>query len=167
MRPMPVEEIADRLSIADLLARYTRAIDTGHWDDLDTVFTPEAVIDYTATGGIRGDRATVKAWLAEVLASFPGRHHQLGQLTVTFDADGSGATAVAAFSDVLAPSRTTISAATSGLIKGGGWYRHRLVRTPEGWRSRELVEEQAWRTIEDGRSGRGRGAREAVAPDQT
>jgi hypothetical protein len=26
----------------------------------------------------------------------------------------------------------------------GGYYLHRLVRTPDGWRSRELVEELAW-----------------------
>jgi hypothetical protein len=26
----------------------------------------------------------------------------------------------------------------------GGYYLHQLVRTPEGWRSRELVEELAW-----------------------
>jgi hypothetical protein len=26
----------------------------------------------------------------------------------------------------------------------GGYYVHQLVRTPDGWRSRELVEELAW-----------------------
>jgi hypothetical protein len=27
----------------------------------------------------------------------------------------------------------------------GGYYHHRLVRTPDGWRSRELVEELVWK----------------------
>jgi hypothetical protein len=29
---------------------------------------------------------------------------------------------------------------------GGGYYNHRLVRTAEGWRSVELIEEEVWRT---------------------
>ena len=49
---MDLQEISDRLEIADVLTRYTRAIDTGDWDKLDTVFTPDAEIDYTESGGI-------------------------------------------------------------------------------------------------------------------
>ena len=44
---MEPHEISDRLEIADVLTRYTRAIDAGEWDRLDTVFTPDADIDYT------------------------------------------------------------------------------------------------------------------------
>lgn len=154
--PMSLQEISDRFAIHDLLARYTRAIDTGSWEQLDSVFTADAVIDYTATGGAKGDRETVKAWLAEVLPHWPGRQHKLGQITVSFGPDETGeagggtadtATAVAAFTDMLSPSRDMIAADTPGMIEGGGWYHHRLVRTAEGWRSRELVEEQAWRTV--------------------
>ena len=39
---MDLPEISDRTEIADVLTRYTRAIDTGDWDRLDTVFTPDA-----------------------------------------------------------------------------------------------------------------------------
>lgn len=46
---MDLQEISDRLEIEALLTRYTRAIDTGEWDRLDDVFTPDATIDYTAT----------------------------------------------------------------------------------------------------------------------
>ena len=42
------QQISDRLEIEALLTRYTRAIDTGEWDRLDDVFTPDAQIDYTA-----------------------------------------------------------------------------------------------------------------------
>ena len=44
--------------IATFLTSYTRAIDTGDWDRLDAVFTPDASIDYTSTGGIAGAYVT-------------------------------------------------------------------------------------------------------------
>nr|BFE77715.1 hypothetical protein GCM10020093_003160 [Planobispora longispora] len=81
MRP---QEIADRLEIGDVLARYTHAIDTGDWGRLDLVFTPDAVIDYTA-GGIKGTRDEVRAWLAEVLSQWPGRQHLIGTTAVRFE----------------------------------------------------------------------------------
>jgi hypothetical protein len=40
-----------------------------------------------------------------------------------------------------------IPADAKGFVRGGGWYHHRLIRTADGWRSRELVQKQAWRTI--------------------
>lgn len=48
-----VQEIADRLELGELLARYVRAVDGGDWALLDSVFTADAVIDFSATGGIR------------------------------------------------------------------------------------------------------------------
>ena len=77
---MDLHEISDRLEIDVLLTRYTRAIDTGEWDRLDDVFTPDAQIDYTATGGIAAPYPEVKAWLAEMLPIFPRRLHTLGQV---------------------------------------------------------------------------------------
>jgi hypothetical protein len=142
---MDVQEIADRLALGELLARYVRAVDGGDWPLLDSVFVPDAIIDFSATGGVRGDRETVKRWLAEVLAAWPGRQHLIGAVTMTVD--GDEARLSASFADTLAPSRSTIAATKPGFVRGGGWYHHRLIRTPDGWRSRELVQEQSWRTI--------------------
>jgi hypothetical protein len=43
---------SNRLEIQALLTRYTIAIDTHDWGMLDTVFTPDARIDYEASAGI-------------------------------------------------------------------------------------------------------------------
>ncbi|MFI6318605.1 nuclear transport factor 2 family protein [Nonomuraea sp. NPDC050556] len=134
------------MDFADLLARYAYAIDSGDWDALDDVFTPTATIDYTSAGGIVGPYPEVKKWLAEVLPHWPGRMHLIGAMTVSH-ADGE-ALVKAAFTDALSPSRALVS---EGVIQGGGWYHHTLVRTPEGWRSRRLVEEQTWRLMLPGR----------------
>ncbi|MGI5289227.1 nuclear transport factor 2 family protein [Nonomuraea polychroma] len=141
---MDAQELADRLEIADLLARYTRAIDSGRWELLDEVFSEDAVIDYTSAGGIKGTREEVKAWLAEVLTHWPGRLHLIGAPVIDFR-DGE-ARVSAPFTDTLAPTREMVAAGTGGFLHGGGWYHHRLRRTPGGWRSTELVEEQSWRT---------------------
>src|SRR3978361_1139667 len=85
---MDLQELGDRADIEATLVRYTRAIDTGDWDALDTVFTPDAEIDYTSTGGITGRFAEVKPWLAEMLPLFPRRMHTLGQVDISFGARG-------------------------------------------------------------------------------
>ncbi|NUR85331.1 MAG: nuclear transport factor 2 family protein [Nonomuraea sp.] len=141
---MDAQEIADRLEIADLLARYSRAIDSGEWHLLDEVFTQDAVIDYRSAGGIRAARDEVKSWLAEVLPHWPGRLHLIGAARIDFD--GDVARVSAPFTDTLAPTRDMADESAKGFLHGGGWYHHRLRRTPGGWRSEELVEEQSWRT---------------------
>lgn len=140
MEPVNLDEISDRLEIEALLTRYTRAIDTGEWDRLDEVFTPDAQIDYTATGGIAGSYAEVKPWLAEMLPIFPRRMHTLGQ--VDSRVDGDEATAAAYFHN---PMLLPQPDGAELLVEFGGIYHHDLVRTTEGWRSRKLLEELVWK----------------------
>lgn len=138
---MDLHEISDRLEIADVLVRYTRAIDAGDWDRLDTVFTPEARIDYTASGGIEGGYAEVKPWLAEVLpAFFPHRIHTLGQADIALDGDEARVTAY--FHN---PMPMSDGQGGEKLVELGGLYHHEMVRTAAGWRSRRLVEDVVWR----------------------
>src|SRR3954447_19867044 len=82
-----LDEISDRLEIEALIVRYTRAIDTGQWDRLDEVFTPDADIDYRSTGGIHASYAEIKPWLAEMLPMFPRRMHSLHQVEIVLDGD--------------------------------------------------------------------------------
>ena len=137
---MDLQELSDRAEIEATLVRYTRAIDTGDWDRLDTVFTPDARIDYTSTGGIAGAYAEVKPWLAEMLPIFPRRMHTLGQLDISFDVDT--ATVAAYFHN---PMGMPQNEGPDHLVEFGGIYHHEFVRTPDGWRSRRLLEELVWK----------------------
>jgi len=134
------QELLDRFAIDDLLTRYTMAVDAADWDLLDTVFTPDARIDYTSAGGIAGSRAQIKEWLALALAAFPVRQHLLGNKRVTIDGDTA---AVRAY--FFNPMYLQGPDGSQRYAPGGGYYNHSLVRTSEGWRSRELVEEEVWR----------------------
>jgi 3-phenylpropionate/cinnamic acid dioxygenase small subunit len=133
------EELADRLAINDLLVRYAWAIDTKDWDALDDVFTPDAHIDYTATGGIAGTLAEIKPWLAQSLAAFPATQHLLANSQVTID--GDTATARTA---VYNPMGAATREGPLHFFFMGGIYADRLVRAPSGWRIKERVEHLVW-----------------------
>ena len=138
---MDLQQISDRIEIQDVLVRYTRAIDTGDWDKLDTVFTPDAEIDYTESGGIVDTFPTVKPWLAEMLPLFfPKRMHTLGQFDITID--GDSALCSAYFHN---PMPMSDGQGGEKIVELGGIYHHTMVRTPDGWRSRKLYEEVVWK----------------------
>lgn len=140
---MDLAEISDRLEIADVVTRYTRAIDTGDWDRLDTVFTPDADIDYVQSGGIHDTYAVVKPWLAKMLpAFFPHRMHTIGQVDVPWTA-GADELEVCAYFDN--PMPMDDGQGGTKIVEVGGIYHHTMVRTPDGWRSRKLVEQVVWK----------------------
>ena len=136
---MSLQEISDRLEIQDLFARYSFAIDERDWDTLDDVFTPDAQIDYTETGGAKGSFAQIKLWLPLALARFPTFQHMVGTTRLKLDGDR-------------ATSRTILfNPMVHGAADGvrqvffiGLWYRDTLVRTPAGWRIAERYEEMSY-----------------------
>ncbi len=138
---MNLQEISDRIEIADVLTRYTRAIDIGDWDRLDTVFTPDAAIDYSESGGIVAAYPEIKPWLAEMLPMFfSKRMHMLGQLDV--DLRGDEADVTAYFHN---PMLMDDGNGGEKVVEIGGLYHHTMTRTADGWRSRKLHEEVVWR----------------------
>jgi hypothetical protein len=142
---LTIDALADRAVIDEQLARYCRAIDTGEWDLLDTIFTPDAILDYTSSGGIRGAYGEVKPWLAKVLPLFAVRQHYVTNREITID--GDAATSVAYLYNPMGRRRDD---GGLDLFFVGGTYRDRWVRTDDGWRIVERVETEWWR--EPGRS---------------
>jgi hypothetical protein len=134
---MDLQALSDRQEIAELLYRYARGVDTRDWALWRSVFTEDAVLDYTsAPGGIAGNRETVASWLETVLAMFPMTQHYI--TNIESDIDGDTATVRAMFyNPMLFPGATEPSFC-------GGQYEHDLLRTPDGWRSRCLIEHNSW-----------------------
>ena len=139
---MDLQELTDRAEITDAITRYTLAVDEGDFDRLDTVFTPDAHIDYTESGGVVDSYPVVKAWLAEALPGF-SRHrvHLVGQVAFDF-ADSRDEAAVTAYFHN--PMRINDGKGGERVVEVGGMYRHTFVRTPDGWRSRRLHEQVVW-----------------------
>jgi len=136
---LSLQEISDRLEIQDLLADYSHAIDTRHWDDLDNVFTADAVIDYSAMGGAKGGLAEVKAFLAETMPMFATTQHMVATSKVVVKGDVAEGRTICHNPMVLAGDDHPRQMLWCGL-----WYVDRFVRTPEGWRIQQRIEEKSY-----------------------
>jgi hypothetical protein len=130
---LSLQEISDRLEIQQLLIDYSTAIDQRRFDDLDRVFTGDAYIDYRAMGGIDGRYPQVKAWLAEVLPSFPSYAHMLGNFDLHIDGDTASSRTICFNPMVLGGDKKQV-------LFCGIWYEDDFLRTPDGWRMTRRVE---------------------------
>ena len=139
---MTVDEIADRIEINDLLIRYTVAIDEKNWELLDTVYTPDAKIDYTESGGIKGEYPEVRAWLAKALAPFVMTQHLISNSVVELNGDSAAARTM-----VFNPMGTDDGKGGLRMFYVGAWYEDVLVRTAEGWRIAERFERKAFMDV--------------------
>jgi 3-phenylpropionate/cinnamic acid dioxygenase small subunit len=137
MPPLSLQEISDRFEIGDLLTRYTRAIDTKDFELLDTCFTPDAFVDYTSSGGVKGPYPEVRAWLAKALAAFPAMMHFVGNSSVELDRDEARTR-----SYVINPMAVPAKGRSRHAFTVCAHYVDKLVRTPQGWRIAERIEEQ-------------------------
>ncbi len=133
--------LTDRREIDDLLVRYATVIDTRRWDDLGTVFIPDAVLDYRSAGGIRGSLAEVGDWLATVLPFFTWTQHLVVNRAVRRSQRER----------TMQPRTPSFYNPNGAVVDGkpwlfvvGGAYHDRLIRTPAGWRISHRVEETLW-----------------------
>ena len=142
---LSLQEVSDRLEIQDLIARYSYALDSRDFDALDDLFTPDAMLDYTATGAIKGTLAEMKAFVTNAFEMFAGTQHLTTQTHLRFSDDGEIAYGKSAchnpmvFGGDLEPKMMVV----------GLWYRDTFVRTASGWKFKERVEELLYNTIVD------------------
>ena len=116
------ESIVDRLEIEALVRKYAWAIDHRNFDELDDVFTPDAVLDYTTAGGIKG--------------AYP---HLVTNTEVTLA--GDLASARSAFYNPMGHDRPD---KTRAYFFCGGEYHDQLIRTESGWRISNRFEQTVW-----------------------
>jgi 3-phenylpropionate/cinnamic acid dioxygenase small subunit len=135
--------VADRIAIADLMARYARMVDSRLWHLHDQVFTGDAHADYVSTGGPAGPAVDVMVWLDRALTPWPINLHLIANLVVDFD-DADHARSHCYF---YAPMGRP-EADGQFFVTNGGAYEDRLVRTADGWRIAERV---CRMTVMDGR----------------
>jgi 3-phenylpropionate/cinnamic acid dioxygenase small subunit len=136
---LTLQDISDRIEINDLLIRYSKAIDQKDWKLLDTVFTPDAEVDYVSSGGIKGSYPEARAWLEKALAIFPITVHFVTNSEVTLTGDRA-----AARTAVYNPMFFRNPDGTLHHFAVGAYYVDELVRTKQGWRIAKRREDQAF-----------------------
>ena len=137
---MELHQIADRIAISDFLTAYSRAVDTKDWALFRSLFTEDAEIDYTSSGGIAGGVEEVATWMESTMAMFSTTQHIIANETMAIDGDTASVQAVL-FNPMVFEGSDTLS------FTCGGGYDHDLVRTEDGWKSRRVVMTMTWTTM--------------------
>lgn len=135
---MALQELSDRQEIQDLMVAYCYAIDRKNWDELDEVFTPDAVIDYSEMVGFRGNLAETKEFLVKGLAQLTSYQHAISTSQVRIDGDVARGRTLC-----FNPMVIEVNGVKQTLFVGL-WYRDVFVRTAKGWRIRERYEERCY-----------------------
>ena len=135
---MDAETLLDRAEISDLLDEYAYAIDTRDFDLVASLFTEDATLDYTSSGGPRAPRDDVVEWLRASLPAVALTQHLLTNRRIRID--GNTATAR---TELFNPLLFDGDDGTQLLLLGGD-YTDRLVRTDRGWRIAERVHTTTW-----------------------
>jgi ketosteroid isomerase-like protein len=124
-----MDPVADVVAIQQLIAHYPVAVDSGDFDRLDDLFTPDATIDYSAFGGPSGTPAEVKRFLRDSLPLFRRTQHLMGLPAI--EVSGDRATARTPCSN---PMVLDNGDGTSSVMLIGLWYDDEFVRSADGWR---------------------------------
>lgn len=132
---MTPQEVADRVEILDLLARYSTVVDRGSWAEMDDLFTVDAVLDFSATGGIFGSVAEHQAFNARVLIGFASTQHVMGLPTIVVDGDRATSRSIC-FNPMVVNDEHVFFV--------GLWYDDALVRTSTGWRFAARVQQKSF-----------------------
>jgi ketosteroid isomerase-like protein len=131
--------VSDEAGIARLLYRYARAVDTKDWELYRSVFTEDAVIDYSSAGIPPGSRDEIADLFSTALGAIPWSMHYITNIEADIDEETGDTARVRAmfYNPMQLPGMAEQSSC-------GGYYFHDLVRTPDGWRSRHLREDNVW-----------------------
>ena len=119
----------DRVDIEELLYRYAWMVDQRRWELMDSVFTPDAMIDYTSTGGQAGPVREALAWLDRALAGWQFNLHAISNVCIDFRQSP-----VRARCQFFAPMGRPDGDGQQEHIVNAGYYYDELVRTGDGWR---------------------------------
>lgn len=128
MSGLSAREVADRIEIRDVLARYMKAIRVKDLDLMDDCFTADAKIDYTAIGGSEKSFPDTKAWLVPMVVGVELFWLYVGEVYPTFSADGDSAEVETTWHGVF------VAAAGDAPLIVFGSYDDRWERTSDGWR---------------------------------
>ena len=136
---LSLQEISDRLELQDLIYAYSDIIDRKEFDRLRDIFTEDAYIDYTAMGGAAGGLEAIIAFLKDAMTLFPNSQHLNANIQIKVNGDEASGR-VMCFN----PMEMTRKDGGHEMFMCGIWYVDKYVRTEQGWRIRERVEEKSW-----------------------
>lgn len=136
-----VQYLLDRQEIVDQINRYARIVDRKAFDSLDQVFTKDAWVDYTASGGKAGNFAATKEFLIQSMQMFSSTQHLMSNIECEIAEDGKTAkTVVMLFNPLTMPTPNGPYTFFCGV-----WYHDEWIKTEEGvWKMTRRVQENSY-----------------------
>src|SRR5579863_6448752 len=138
--PLSIQQISDRLEIQEVLTRYCYAVDDRNWDAYRQLFTPDATIVDTVTGGVKSGVEEHITYMKRALSKVLVSQHAIS--TVLIEVNGNEAKVRTHCS---CPMVLDTPEDSRHVMFQGLWYRHTLVRTDAGWKIHSLLEEGYWK----------------------
>ncbi|MBL88890.1 MAG: hypothetical protein CL517_01275 [Actinobacteria bacterium] len=133
---MDIENIVDRIEIEDFFSRYARAVDTRDWALYRTLFTEDAHIDYSSSGGSVGNLDETVSFLSKALDMFEMSQHLITNIELLHREENEA--------HVLALFNNPMRLKGGSVWFVGGKYKHEMIKSTSGWRSKKLIEETLW-----------------------
>jgi len=137
-----VQVLTDKDAIADVLYRYTVALDTRNWVALDDVFTPEATMVVAAAESserisindeVSEGRSAVIAMISGILNGMDATQHVCAQPLIELNGDEATSTSY------LHEQHYFVGEGGPETLETGGIYIDKFTRTAAGWRITERV----------------------------
>ena len=133
-----LQAVRDELDIQRVVHDYAWACDNADWALLASVFTDDAHLDYSSTGGPAGARDEIVDWLEQSLTQVAMIHHVVTNFQIDLESDRA---------EVRAMFHCTVGLpGFEDMVVTGGYYDEELVRTPAGWKIQRLFEDNRWMT---------------------
>ena len=139
-----LQQLADRAEIADLTNRYGIAVDSQDWDLYRSLFTDDAVVDYTDAGGIAGTLDAVVPWLSAALGFCAATQHNMTTQVIVLDGAVDGVATAHACTYYIAQHVTLDGKGGESHLLFAGFYTDQLRRTGDRWRISERIEKGTW-----------------------
>ena len=138
-----MQAISDRFELQDLVFRYAQIIDSKDFDLLrEDVFTADALIDYSAFGGSKGNLEETIAYLHKAMKIFPNTQHLNANIQIQLGVDDPDTASgrVMCFN----PQDMRLKEGGSHIFFCGAWYVDEYRRTEKSWRISRRVEEKSF-----------------------
>ncbi len=131
--------LVDLEAIRALAIAYAGAVDDADWVRWQALFTPDARIDYSSSGGIIGDPAEVGAWMPGAMSIFTWTMHSIYTHEIHFTGPDRAVGKVHLFN------RNGVEwEGAAEILDIGGFYRDEYVRVGDTWRFASRVEDTVY-----------------------
>jgi SnoaL-like domain len=127
---LSLQEISDRIEIAETVNRYSYGLDQRIWSEWDLAFLPDAIVDFSFWGMAPCSPQELRAIFSANDAARISGQHLLSNQVIWLDGDTARTHTEFNLSTLARSDRDGFARRN----RGGGSYEDQLVRTEAGWR---------------------------------